>query len=457
MTINGNGKGILPIKHQRAAEKEESSDVLHTMKVLKSDVDAAMDILRVHSSQMDELKNMVSVMLGKLVIIETMLQKPPKTSEPKRSKTPISKQKIVAKSPVSRSSSEYNVDNVIFLSDDDDMDKTKASANMSNIHSTCSKGSKMKNKLSPTRNPPTITKRLSFSTSPTGRHFKVPKLEIKENKIMCKTNFVTTEEMKLQPVEEHVSCYVFNVNNDLSEELFKVETLKGSRKEFQTLCPGRIIDNEIIHMMSFKMNWIEKNAASQTIWSLPPSFVRDVYCGLTIEELIKKYGKNWMPHFENLKHIYLPIEDCVGNWFLMVAAIDDQVLYHLDPGFERRNIIPRQLVIKKMWQVITKMVQTMVETNYFPPEFLCEVHQTIDIWDTAEPVGLVSEGFCQHSAVWVLQWLAMGSSFTPNIHVMLKEDVVRMKAAMDLLLGDHNEYKSILVEKAEEAWNNMNA
>jgi hypothetical protein len=31
-----------------------------------------------------------------------------------------------------------------------------------------------------------------------------------------------------------------------------------------------------------------------------------------------------------------------------------------------------------------------------------------------------------------------------------------MKAMMDLLLGDHNKYKNILVEKAEETWNNMN-
>ncbi|GAU32811.1 hypothetical protein TSUD_152600 [Trifolium subterraneum] len=157
-------------------------------------------------------------------------------------------------------------------------------------------------------------------------------------------------------------------------------------------------------MMSFKMNWLERNAASQTIWSLPPSFAVEVYCGVTIEELIEKYGKNWMPHFENLKYIYILIDDCVGNWFLMVAAIDDQ------------------------WQVITKMLQA----NNYPPEFLREVDK--DNWDMADPVGLVSEGFCQHSAVWVLQWLSMGSSFTPNIHVMLKEDVVRMKAAMDLLL-----------------------
>ncbi|GAU39418.1 hypothetical protein TSUD_323660, partial [Trifolium subterraneum] len=77
------------------------------------------------------------------------------------------------------------------------------------------------------------------------------------------------------------------------------------------------------------------------------------------------------------------------------------------------------------------MLQAMVQANNYPPEFLREVDK--DNWDMADPVGLVSEGFCQHSAVWVLQWLSMGSSFTPNIHVMLKEDVVRMKAAMDLL------------------------
>jgi hypothetical protein len=33
-----------------------------------------------------------------------------------------------------------------------------------------------------------MPKRLSFSTSPIGRHLKVPKLEIKENKIMSKVN-----------------------------------------------------------------------------------------------------------------------------------------------------------------------------------------------------------------------------------------------------------------------------
>jgi hypothetical protein len=36
--------------------------------------------------------------------------------------------------------------------------------------------------------------------------------------------------------------------NAFSEELIKVETLKGSRREFQTLCPGRVIDREVISL-----------------------------------------------------------------------------------------------------------------------------------------------------------------------------------------------------------------
>lgn len=37
----------------------------------------------------------------------------------------------------------------------------------------------------------------------------------------------------------------------------------------------------------------------------------------------------------------------------------------------------------------------------------------------------------------------------------MKEDVVRIKVAIDLLLGDHNEHKDILVDKAEKAWKSI--
>jgi len=110
---------------------------------------------QVHASQLDGLQNMATVMLCKIVMIESTLQKPTKIgglnlsqgSPPtsKRSKNVVSEQNFVAKSPFSRSKSlsEHNVDNVILLPEDDDIDK-KESKTTSNIQPTYLKGSTSK-------------------------------------------------------------------------------------------------------------------------------------------------------------------------------------------------------------------------------------------------------------------------------------------------------------------------
>jgi UDP-glucose 4-epimerase len=77
---------------------------------------------------MNEMKNMISIMLGKMFIIETMLQKAPITNEPnlsqvptvsKRNKAPVSEQKTVAMSPYSQSKSSSNY--ILLDSDDDEL------------------------------------------------------------------------------------------------------------------------------------------------------------------------------------------------------------------------------------------------------------------------------------------------------------------------------------------------
>ena len=110
---------------------------------------------QVHASQLDGLLNMATVMLSKIVMIESTLPKPTKIDglnlsqgsplTSKRSKNVVSEQNFVAKSPFSRSKSlsEHNVDNVILLPDDDDIDK-KESKTTSNIQSTYLKGSTSK-------------------------------------------------------------------------------------------------------------------------------------------------------------------------------------------------------------------------------------------------------------------------------------------------------------------------
>jgi hypothetical protein len=100
---------------------------------------------------MNEMKNMISIMLGKMFIIETMLQKAPITNEPnlsqvptvsKRNKAPVSEQKTVAMSPYNQSKSSSNY---ILLDSDDD--EYKVQMNESNIHSSCSKGNKVQNQF----------------------------------------------------------------------------------------------------------------------------------------------------------------------------------------------------------------------------------------------------------------------------------------------------------------------
>jgi hypothetical protein len=110
---------------------------------------------------MNELKNLASIMLGKMVIMETLLQKQPKTTEPnlsqvskvpKKNKASVPKPKNVAKSPKngipSKPSSGHNVDNSIMLSsDDDDKFIKKKSKKLSNIQSSCSIDSKVHNRF----------------------------------------------------------------------------------------------------------------------------------------------------------------------------------------------------------------------------------------------------------------------------------------------------------------------
>jgi hypothetical protein len=110
---------------------------------------------------MNELKNLASIMLGKMVIMETLLQKQPKTTEPnlsqvpkvpKKNKASVPKPKNVAKSPKngipSKPSSEHNADNFIMLSsDDDDKFNKKKSKKLSNFQSSCSIDSKVHNQF----------------------------------------------------------------------------------------------------------------------------------------------------------------------------------------------------------------------------------------------------------------------------------------------------------------------
>ncbi|PNX84969.1 hypothetical protein L195_g041034, partial [Trifolium pratense] len=118
-----------------------------------------------------------------------------------------------------------------------------------------------------------------------------------------KTNFTITPAMSLTEEEAQLSAYVFHPFNDLGEILFKLDGFEGIRKDFMTLCPAKIVETEIAHMMALKVNWTQKQMLTPTKWTLPPAFVHSINKGDTIEEIIEEYAKYWMPDFENLSHV----------------------------------------------------------------------------------------------------------------------------------------------------------
>ncbi|XP_045799134.1 uncharacterized protein LOC123893243 [Trifolium pratense] len=200
-------------------------------------------------------------------------------------------------------------------------------------------------------------------------------------------------------------------------------------------------------MMAMAINWNQKQMSSPTKWALPPAFMRAVKMGNSIEELVSEFAEYWMPPFENLSHIYVPIEDCCGLWYLMIASIADKQLFHMDPYFEKQNVDPRQEIIANMWQAIAQMSQS----PNFPANFLADKFNE-DMWTVSDPFGHLGIGFCQHTAVYVLDWMDSEKPMHTNASFGHKEEVKRMSLAMKLLLGEHNSLKSKLQYDSAQAW-----
>ncbi|MCH98276.1 Ulp1 protease family carboxy-terminal domain protein [Trifolium medium] len=142
-----------------------------------------------------------------------------------------------------------------------------------------------------------------------------------------KCAFKTTSDMLLDHVEIRVCAYVFQEDFDTRQV--------------------------IILMMAFKVTLNQHNALSKTVWCLPPSFADDVGKGNSIEALHEFYSKDWMRRFDRLQHIYVPIEETRGHWYLMVISIDDQKIYQLDSHPRDDLVEGRQRTIRNIVCIVT--------------------------------------------------------------------------------------------------------
>ncbi|KAJ1409098.1 Ulp1 protease family, C-terminal catalytic domain [Sesbania bispinosa] len=254
---------------------------------------------------------------------------------------------------------------------------------------------------------------------------------------VIKTKFKPSKDMNLTDDQAKLSAYVFFHQSDPSEVIFKCRGVVGTINDFDTLSPDRGLSPEIITFVANKTMFEQEQLKKPTVWSFPPSFVMDVMRKKTMEELIIEYLIEWMPHYSDLKYmsIYVPIEEASGHWYLIVISLVEKVVYHLDSLLDEKNVNPRRFTIGKV---------------HFPPDF-GKGWVEVENWEVTEAIGN-NYGTWSDSAIWVCDWMKMEGSFQPNFHGSMNEKLVRMKIAMSLLAGGHNECWETLKAKVDTFW-----
>ncbi|KAL2965990.1 hypothetical protein AAZX31_16G092400 [Glycine max] len=186
---------------------------------------------------------------------------------------------------------------------------------------------------------------------------------------------------------------------------------------------------------------------TRSVWCMPPAFAVDVINGSPVETLIQHYGKDWMPPFSNLNLIYITIVQNSAHWYLMVIDINDRKIYHLDCDLTSETAYERKDSIKIMANVMLSVLEIVFPTQEFVIGF-----DGMDCWDIVEARGIPNCGSSEKSSLWVLEWMQMEESFVSLLYGVLEEKAVRMKVAMIVLLGTHNQCKGELIRNAERNW-----
>ncbi|KAJ1401863.1 hypothetical protein SESBI_28493 [Sesbania bispinosa] len=86
------------------------------------------------------------------------------------------------------------------------------------------------------------------------------------------SRFVITSDMGLSEDELQVAAYFFSLDIDQSEVVFKIRNTRAIIKDFDCLCPGKTVEDEMIKLMAMRITWRQIHVNVQTVWAMPPSF-----------------------------------------------------------------------------------------------------------------------------------------------------------------------------------------
>ncbi|KAK2353508.1 ubiquitin-specific protease ESD4 [Trifolium repens] len=296
---------------------------------------------------------------------------------------------------------------------------------------------------SPFTTPPTSSKGKRVSSSNNGKKTLTGSVSKRCKSVLpkgIKWNFPVTSDMKLDFAELQAIAYVYHPDKDKSG-------IEAYRADFDTLTPGNMINHKIVTLVCLTSTWMQESYNRGAVWFLPPAFADDIFLGKTIEELIATYCKDWMPSYPRLKYIYVPINTSSDHWFLMVISMQLQTIYHLDSYCGIGDVKPRRATIS----IISRTLERMVSAALYGTTFLGRSTE-FNEWPIEEAHGIPNCGHSNNADVWVIDWMDMDQCFTPNIQGELKENMIRVKTASNLVLGVYNDLWDFIEEEAKNFW-----
>ncbi|QHO41250.1 uncharacterized protein DS421_5g144170 [Arachis hypogaea] len=250
---------------------------------------------------------------------------------------------------------------------------------------------------------------------------------------------VSPGHMKLPPEnsltepQRWAASYAFDTQKNLMEELVKFGDFILTREDFLSLTPGAIPVDNIFHMFAMMLTKYNNCMEEPTFWCLPPSFSKDIRQGKSVKQLVADYSKTWMKPSVTLNYVYLPIKEESGLWYLMVIAFREGMLYYLDASMGEVEAMKRKSFIRKLGDDVAAIIG---ESTYedFSTKAGC-----ITCSGIAAANGLPIAQTRETSAIWVLNWMAMGGAFQRNLMPQMEENAVRLHTAVALLMAPFND------------------
>ncbi|MED6138267.1 hypothetical protein PIB30_072633 [Stylosanthes scabra] len=162
------------------------------------------------------------------------------------------------------------------------------------------------------------------------------------------TIFRPTAEMAMNLADCKTAAYIFGHFNRIGEILFRNGAFTMPRGVFYSISPGEQLHPNVVRTLCF----LAADAASKRepvrAWFLPCSFATHVWAGASPSEMDVAYAHPYMPATKTLRHVFIPVAEPDGAYYLVLIDLKDRVVYSLDVCRSAETVAQREALIDKL-------------------------------------------------------------------------------------------------------------